>query len=253
MRIVVIGGTGRIGSKLAARLREGGHEVTAAAPETGVNTLTGEGLAEALAGASVVVDVANAPSFDERDVLDFFQTSTSHLLAAAAAAGVGHHVTLSIVGIERLPHNGYFRAKIAQEHLIKASKNPHSIVRSTQFFEFVSGIADMATEGVTVRLAPVLFQPIAADDVARALSQIAVGAPLNDTVEIAGPEQFPLDEVVRRSLRASNDPRQVVADPQAHYFGDVPGERTLVPGTGALLFETRFDEWLRRPALTGAS
>ena len=248
MKIVVIGGSGLIGSRLVAKLREQRHEVVAASPDSGVNTLTGEGLAEALTGASVVVDVSNSPSLEDAAVLKFFETSTRNLLAAEGKAGVGHHVALSVVGTERLSESGYFRGKIAQEKLIKESSIPYSIVHATQFFEFVKSIAAAATDGNTVRLAPVLIQPMAADDVASALSRIAVGAPVNGTVEIAGPQQFRLDELIRRGLTARNDPRQVVADPHARYFGADLGERTLVPGDDARLGETRFEDWLSRPA-----
>jgi uncharacterized protein YbjT (DUF2867 family) len=247
MKIVVIGGSGLIGSKLVTRLIERGHEVVAASPNSGVNTLTGEGLAEALSGASVVVDVSNSPSFEDSAVLLFFETSTRNLLEYEAAAGVGHHVALSVVGTERLSGSGYFRAKIAQEKLIEASSIPYSIVHATQFFEFVTKIADAATDGNTVRLAPVLIQPMAADDVAGAIGRIAIGTPVNGTVEIAGPDQFRLDELVRQSLRARNDPRSVIADPQARYFGAELSERTLVPADGARLGETRFVDWLAKP------
>ena len=215
MKIVVIGGSGLIGSKLVSKLREQGHEAVAASPNSGVNTLTGEGLAEALKGASVVVDVSNSPSWEDAAVLNFFETSTRNLLAAEAAAGVGHHVALSVVGTERLLESGYFRAKIAQENLIKGSSIPYSIVRATQFFEFVKGIADFSTDGNTVRLPPALIQPMAADDVASEVARIAVGAPVNGTVEVGGPEQFRLDELIRQGLAAGNDPREVVADPHA--------------------------------------
>lgn len=244
MKIVVIGGTGLIGSKLVNKLTEHGHEAVAASPKSGVNTLTGEGLAEVLEGASVVVDVSNSPSFEDNAVLEFFRTSTSNLLAAEAAAGVGHHVALSVVGSERLTESGYFRAKIAQEKLIKESPIPFSIVRATQFFEFVKSIADVATDGTTVHLPPVLIQPMAAEDVASAVGRTAVGAPVNGTVEVAGPEQLRLDEFVRRGLRARHDPREVVTDAHARYYGIEVGERSLVPGDGALVFETRFEDWL---------
>jgi len=247
MKVVVIGGTGLIGSKLVTKLREQGHEAVAASPNSGVNTLTGEGLAEVLQGASVVVDVSNSPSFEDAAVLNFFETSTRNLLAAEAAAGVGHHVALSVVGTERLTESGYFRAKIAQEKLIKSSSIPYSIVHATQFFEFVKSIADAATDGSTVRLAPVLIQPMAADDVAGAVARVATGSPLNATVEVAGPEQFRLDALIRKSLSARSDPREVTADPHARYFGAELGERTLVPGAGARLGETRFEDWLRQP------
>jgi uncharacterized protein YbjT (DUF2867 family) len=253
MKIVVIGGTGLIGSKLVAKLREHGHEAVAASPRSGVNTITGEGLAEALRGASVVVDVSNSPSFEERAAVTFFETSTGNLLAAEAKAGVGHHVALSVVGTERLSESGYFRAKIAQEKLIKSSAIPYSIVRATQFFEFVKAIADTATDGTRVRLPPVLIQPIAADDVASAIASVAMGSPVNGTVEVAGPEAFRLDELVRRVLRARNDPREVVADPHALYSGAQLRDRTLVPGDGARLGETRFEYWLTRSSSSGAA
>lgn len=249
MKIVVIGGTGLIGSKLVAKLTEHGHEAVAASPNTGVNTLTGEGLAEVMRGASVVVDVSNSPSFADEAVMAFFKTSTGNLMAAEAVAGVGHHVALSVVGTERLSESGYFRAKIAQEALIKASSIPYSIVHATQFFEFVKSIAQEATDGNTVHLAPVLIQPMAADDVAKAVGRTAVGAPLNGTVEVAGPEQFRLDELIRMALQARGTQLDVVADPKARYFGALLGERTLVPGAGATLFETRFKDWLREPVL----
>jgi len=244
IKIVVIGGSGLIGSKLVKKLREHGHEVVAASRDSGVNTLTGEGLAEAMRGASVVVDVSNSPSFEDAAVLKFFETSTRNLLAAEVEAGVGHHVALSVVGTERLSESGYFRGKIAQEKLIRESSIPYSIVHATQFFEFVKSIADAATDGSRVRLAPVLIQPMASDDVADAVARIAVGAPVNGIVEVAGPEQFRLDELIRQDLSARNDPRDVVADPQARYFGAVLSERTLVPGDDARLGETRFEDWL---------
>lgn len=244
MKIVVIGGSGLVGSKLVKKLREHGHEAAAASPDSGVNTLTGEGLAEAMRGASVVVDVSNSPSFEDAAVLKFFETSTRNLLTHEAAAGVGHHVALSVVGTDRLLDSGYFRAKIAQEKLIKESSIPYSIVHATQFFEFGKSIADAGTEGNTVRAAPVLIQPMAAEDVARAVGKVAVGKPLNGTVEVGGPERFRLDEFIRRGLKARNDPREVVADPHARYFGVQLGERTLVPGDDAQLGQTRFDDWL---------
>ena len=247
MKIVVIGGSGLIGSKLVRIFREHGHQAVAASPDSGVNTLTGEGLAEALTGASVVVDVSNSPSFEDAAVLKFFETSTRNLLTHGAAAGVGHHVALSVVGTDRLLESGYFRAKIAQERLIKESSIPYSIVHATQFFEFVKSIAAAATEGDKVRLAPVFIQPMAADDVASAVARIAVGKPVNGTVEIAGPERFRLDQLIRRGLGAGNDPREVVADPEARYFGAKLSELTLVPGDDARLGETRFDDWLRPP------
>jgi len=246
MKIVVIGGSGLIGSKLVTKLGEQGHEAVAASPKSGVNTLTGEGLAEALEGASVVVDVSNSPSFEEAAVMEFFKTSTRNLLTYEAAAGVGHYVALSVVGTERLSESGYFRAKLAQEKLIKESSIPYSIVQATQFFEFVKSIADAATDGNRVRLAPVLIQPMAADDVARAVGRVAAGSPLNRTVEVAGPEQFRLDELIRRGLSARNDPREVITDPHARYFGAELNERTLVPGNDARLGETRFENWLSR-------
>ncbi|MEV4808846.1 SDR family oxidoreductase [Micromonospora avicenniae] len=246
MKIVVIGGTGLIGSKLVTKLREHGHEAVPASPKTGVNTITGEGLAEALAGASVVVDVANAPSWEDEAVLEFFKTSTRNLLAAEAAAGVGHHVALSIVGTDRLPDNGYFRAKVAQEKLIEGSSIPFSIVHATQFFEFVKGIADSAADGDTVRMAPVLFQPISGDEVAQALGRVSVGSPLNGRVEIAGPERLRMDEFFRNALAALGDPREVVTDPHARYFGSELDERSLVPDDGAVLGEVKYADWLAR-------
>jgi len=244
MKIVVIGGTGLIGSKLVSKLTEHGHEAIAASPNSGVNTLTGEGLAEVLAGAQVVVDVSNSPSFEADAVMEFFRTSTGNLLAAEKAAGVGHHVALSVVGTDRLPDSGYFRAKIAQEELIKESGMPFSIVHATQFFEFVKSIAQEATRGDTVRLSHALVQPMAADDVASAVGRTAVGAPLNGTVDIAGPEQLGLDELVRKAFALRGDPREVVVDASAPYFGAVLEERTLVPAGDALVFETRFEDWL---------
>ncbi|MET9290946.1 SDR family oxidoreductase [Streptomyces sp. NPDC003077] len=247
MKIVVIGGTGLIGRNVVDKLNRRGHEAVPAAPGTGVNTLTGEGLAAALAEAQVVVDVANSPSFEDSAVLDFFTTSTRTLLAAEEAAGVTHHVALSIVGIDGLPDNGYFRAKAAQEQLIKRGPVPYSIVRATQFFEFVKGIADNATDGGTVRVPPVLFQPMAADDVAEAVARTAVDAPLKGATEVAGPELFRFDELVAEALRAWRDPRTVIADPHARYFGSELDERSLVPDEGrARLAETRFEDWLRR-------
>src|SRR5947207_785819 len=248
MKIVVIGGTGLIGSKLVNKLREHGHEAVAAAPNTGVNTLTGEGLAEVLKGASVVVDVSNSPSWGDAAVLKFFETSTRNLLTYEAAAGVGHHVALSVVGTDRLSESGYFRAKIAQEKLINESSIPHSIVRATQFFEFLKGLADISLDGDKVHLPPVLFQPMAADDVATAVGRVAIGPPVNGTIEIGGPEQFRMDELVRRRLASLNDPREVVADPNALYSGARVNDRTLVPGNSARLGETRFETWLTQPA-----
>jgi uncharacterized protein YbjT (DUF2867 family) len=244
MKIVVIGGTGLIGSKLVTRLREHGHEAVAASPNSGVNSLTGEGLAAALQKASVVVDVTNSPSWEDTAVLNFFETSTRNLLSHEAAAGVGHHVALSVVGTDRLSESGYFRAKIAQEKLIKGSSVPYSIVRATQFFEFLKGLADTSFDGDRVRLPPVLFQPMAADDVASAVGRIATGPPLDGTIEIGGPEQFRLDDLVRRRLAALKDPRDVIADPRALYSGARISERTLVPGKDARLGETRFETWL---------
>jgi uncharacterized protein YbjT (DUF2867 family) len=244
MKIVVIGGTGLIGSKLVRKLREHGHQVVPASPDSGVNTLTGEGLVEALADAAVVVDVSNSPSFEDAAVLKFFETSTGNLLDAEAAAGVGHHVALSVVGTERLSESGYFRAKMAQEILIRRSSIPYSIVHATQFFEFIQRIADDATDGNTVRLAPVLIQPMAAEDVASAVGRISVGSPVNGIVEVAGPQQFRLDELIRRVLSERDDPREVITDPHARYFGAELGERILLPGDDARLAETRFDNWL---------
>jgi uncharacterized protein YbjT (DUF2867 family) len=249
MRIVVIGGTGLIGSKLVKQLSEHGQEAVPASPDTGVNTLTGEGLAEALQGASVVVDVSNSPSFEDTAVMEFFTTSTSNLLKYAAAAGVRHYVALSVVGTERIPDSGYLRAKNAQETLIKGAGIPYSIVHATQFFEFVTRIADEATDGTTVRLPPVLIQPMAADDVAKAVGRIVEGAPLNGTVEVAGPQQFRFNELIRQGLRASNDRREVVADPHARYFGAELAERSLIPADDARLGEIRFEEWLNQPVL----
>jgi uncharacterized protein YbjT (DUF2867 family) len=244
MKSVVIGGTGLIGSKLVKKLREHGHEVVAASPSSGVNALTGEGLADALKGASVVVDVTNSPSWEDAAALKFFETSTRNLLDYEAAAGVGHHVALSVVGTERLLQSGFFRAKIVQENLIKASSISYSIIRATQFFEFVKNIADFSTEGNKVRLPPVLFQPMAADDVASAIARIATSSPVNGTIEIGGPEQFPLDELIRRDLAARKDPREVISDPHGRYFGIEVSERTLIPNDDARLGETRFEEWV---------
>jgi len=246
MKIVVIGGSGLIGTKLVNRLRQKGHEVAPASPNSGVNTITGEGLAEALAGAQVVVDVANSPSFEDKAVLEFFETSGRNLLSAEAAAGVGHHVALSVVGADRLPDSGYLRAKLAQENLIKASKIPYTILRSTQFFEFVSGIAQSATEGQTVRLSPAHLQPIVSDDVADALADVTLGAPVNSTIELAGPERIGLDELVRRFLSAKHDARQVVADVHARYFGAELNDQSLTPGKNPRIGATRFEDWLRR-------
>ena len=244
MKIVVIGGTGLIGSKLVEKLRRAGHEPLAASPDTGVNSITGEGLAEALAGAEVVVDVANAPVWDDAAVMDFFQTSTRNVLAAEAAAGVKHHVALSIVGADRLLESGYLHAKVAQEEAVKAGPTPYTILRATQFFEFIKGIADSSTSGDTVHLAPVFVQPESADDVAAALAEVAVSEPANGIVELAGPEQFRLDELARRVLRANNDPRPVTADVHARYFGAELADHSLTPGTNARIAPTRFEDWL---------
>lgn len=248
MKIVIIGGSGLVGTKLGKKLTEAGHEAVAASPKSGVNTLTGEGLAEVLKNAQVVVDVSNSPSFADDAVMEFFKTSTGNLLKYEAAAGLGHHVAVSIVGCDRLPENGYFRAKVAQEKLIKESSVPYTIVRATQFFEFVGGIADEATKGNQVRVAPVLFQPMASDDVATAVARVALEPPLNGTREIAGPEAFRFDEFIRQNLRASNDPREVVTDPHARYFGSEMTERSLVPDEGARLGKTRFADWLKQSA-----
>jgi uncharacterized protein YbjT (DUF2867 family) len=245
MKIVVIGGTGLIGSKTVVILRQRGHDVTAASPQSGVNTITGEGLKEALAGAQVVIDLANSPSFEDKAVLDFFKTSEGNLLPAEAAAGVGHHVALSIVAIDRTD-NGYFRAKLAQEQLIAASGVPYTIVRSTQFMEFLGGIADSSATGNTVRLPPVLFQPIAADDVAANVAEAALASPRNGVIEIAGPERASFTEIVARYLKAIGDPRQVVSDPAAGYWGGRVEERSLVPLGEARLGRIGLDEWLRR-------
>ena len=249
MKIVIVGGTGLIGSKLVTRLREHGHQAVPASLDTGVNTISGEGLAQVLTGAAVVVDVSNSPSFEDAAVLKFFQTSTGNLLAAEAAAGVGHHVALSIVNCDRMPDSGYLRAKVAQEKLIKESRIPYSIVRATQFFEFFKRIADEATEGKTVRIAPVLFQPMAADDVANAVCDVAMGTPLNGVVEVAGPQQFRFDEFIGTGLESRGDTREVIADPQAHYFGTALTERMLVPDTEARLGEIRFKDWLSRSSV----
>ncbi len=248
MKIVVIGGTGRIGSSVVNTLRENGHDAVPASPRLGINTITGEGLAEALKGASVVVDVSNSPSFEPAAVLEFFQTSTSNLLAAEDSAGVGHHVALSIVGIDRSPDNGYFRGKLAQEALIEAGPIPYSIVRATQFFEFVDTIADTATSGSEVHMPPVAFQPIAANDVAAAVAETAMNSPLNGRKEIAGPDLLRFDEVIARRLQTQHDPRTVVADPRAPYFGSIPGEESLVPLNGAWLGKTHYEDWLAQTA-----
>jgi uncharacterized protein YbjT (DUF2867 family) len=253
MKIVVIGGSGLIGSKLVPKLRAQGHETVAASPNSGVNTLTCEGLAEVLKGASVVVDVTNSPSWEDAVVMKFFETSTRNQLAYEAAADVGHHVALSVVGTERLLASGFFRAKMAQENLIKASSIPYSIVRATQFFEFVKAIADFSTEGNKVRMPSALIQPMAADDVAGAVGRIATGSPVNGTVEVGGPEKFRLDELVRKGLAAQKDPREVVTDPTARYYGIEVSERTLLPGDGARLGETRFETWLTHSAAKAAA
>jgi uncharacterized protein YbjT (DUF2867 family) len=252
MKIVVIGGKGLIGSKLVRKLREHNQQAVSADLDTGVNTLTGEGLAEVLDGAEVVIDVSNSPSFEDAAAMNFFKTSTGNLLKAEAAAGVGHHVALSVVGTERLLESGYFRAKIAQEKLIKESSIPYSIVHATQFFEFIKRIADEATDGNTVRLAPVLIQPMAAEDVASAVGRTAVSAPLNGIVEVAGPEQFRLDELIRQALKKHGDPREVITDPHARYFGVALSERTLVPDSDARLGETRLEDWLSQTAIPQA-
>ena len=243
-KIVVIGGSGLIGTKLVKNLLRQGHEVVAASPSAGVNTITGEGVAEALAGAQVVVDVANAPSWEDQAVLEFFEKSGRNLLAAEAAAGVGHHVALSVVGTERLLASGYFRAKLAQENLIKASSIPYTIVRATQFFEFVGGIAQAATQGETVRLPAALMQPIVSDDVADVMADVAVAEPLNGTVELAGPEPIRQDELVRKFLSATGDPRTVTTDPSALYYGIALTDQSLTPGDNPRIGPTRFEDWL---------
>ncbi len=248
MKIVAVGGTGLIGSKLVNKLREHGHEAVAAAPNTGVNTITGEGLAEVLKGASVVVDVSNSPSWDDAEVLKFFETSTRNLLTYEAAAGVRHHAALSVVGTDRLSESGYMRAKIAQEKLIKESSIPYSIVHATQFFEFLKGLADISMIGDKVHLPPVLFQPMSADDVASGLAMVAVGKAVNGVVEIAGPEQFRVDELVQRRLVSLKDSREVVPEQNARYGGAKVTEKTLLPGNDARLGETRFETWLTQPA-----
>ncbi len=246
MKTVVIGGSGLIGAKVVKNLRQQGHEVVAASPSSGVNTITGNGLAEALAGAQVVVDVANAPSWEDKAVLEFFETSGRNLLAAEAVAGVGHHIALSVVGTDRLLASGYFRAKMAQEKLIKASPVPYTIVRATQFFEFVGSIAQTATDGQSVRLPPALMQPIVSDDVAAALAEIAVEQPLNATVELAGPEPIRMDELVRLFLSANRDARKVVTDVHAGYYGIEVNDQSLTPGNNPRLGPTRFEDWLSR-------
>jgi uncharacterized protein YbjT (DUF2867 family) len=243
MKIVVVGGTGLIGSKLVSGLGRHGHEVVAASPNTGVNTLTGEGVAEVLVGADVVIDVSNSPSFEDTAVLEFFETSTGNLLTAEATAGVSHHVALSVVGTERRPDIGYFRAKIAQEQLIEKSPIPFSLVHATQFYEFVGRIADEAADGPAVRIAPVAFAPIAGDDVARLVGRTAIGTPVGGRVEIAGPQEYRMDEFFRRALVAAGDPREVITDPHAHYFGAELQERDLVPVSAAVLGEIRYEDW----------
>jgi len=246
MKIVVIGGTGLIGSKTVAILRQGGHEVVAASPKSGINTITGEGLKEAMAGATVVIDLANSPSFEDKAVLEFFKTSGRNLLAAEAAAGVRHHVALSIVGTDRTPDNGYFRAKVAQEKLIEASNIPYTIIRATQFMEFLGTIAASSVDGNLIRLSPGLFQPIAADDVAAIVADVALAAPRNGIVDIAGPERAPFNEIIARYLKAVGDPREVVRDPDARYWGGRVEERSLVPLGEARLGRIGLDEWVRR-------
>lgn len=246
MKIVVIGGTGLIGSKVVLNLRNEGHDAVAAAPNTGVNTVTGEGLKEALAGARVVVDVANAPSFEDEAVMTFFKTAGRNLLAAEAAAGVRHHVALSVVGTDRLPDNGYLRAKATQENLIKASGIPYTIIRSTQFFEFVGGIVQAATDGQTVRLSPAHLQPVAAEDVAALVAKMATAAPINGMMELAGPERISLDDLVRRYFRAKRDPRRVITDVHARYFGTELNDKSLTPGDNPHIGATSFESWLSR-------
>jgi uncharacterized protein YbjT (DUF2867 family) len=246
MKIVVIGGTGLIGSKVVAILREGGHDVLAASPRNGINTITGEGLKDALAGTQVVVDLANSPSFEDQAVLEFFETSGRNLLPAETAAGVKHHVALSIVGIERTPENGYFRAKVAQEKLIERSGVPYTIVRSTQFLEFLGGIADSAMEGGKVRVSPGLFQPIASDDVVAIVADVAIASPKNGIIDIGGPERGPFNEIVARYLKAVGDPREVVRDPEARYFGGLVDDQSLVPLGEARVGRIGFDEWFKR-------
>jgi uncharacterized protein YbjT (DUF2867 family) len=248
MKIVVIGGSGLIGTKLVGRLRQSGHEVVAASPSSGVDTITGKGLSEALAGAEVVVDVANSPSFEDKRVLEFFETSGRNLLAAERAAGVGHHVALSVVGTDRLPENGYFRAKVAQENLIKASGIPYTILRATQFFEFIGGIIEAGADGDVIRLSPALVQPIASDDVAATLADLAAGSPVNGTVEVAGPEPIALDKLAGEVMAANGDGRRVVADIHARYFGSVLNDQSLTPGQNPRIGPTRFEDWR-----TGAS
>src|SRR3954452_7139795 len=247
MKIVVIGGTGLVGSQVVTKLGEHGHEAIAASPNTGVNTLTGEGLPEVLTGADVVIDVSNSPSFEDQAVLEFFERSTGNLLAAEATAGVKHHVALSVVGTQKMADKGYFKAKAVQETIIRGSTIPYSIVHATQFYEFLKAIAELATDGATVRLPPVRFQPLASADVAKAVARTAVGAPLNGIVEVAGPEQFRMDELIGKALAARNDPRTVIADANALYFGTYAvDDSTLVPGKDAIVGEVRFQDWLER-------
>jgi uncharacterized protein YbjT (DUF2867 family) len=253
MKIVVIGGTGLIGSKLVEKLRPAGHEPLAAAPESGVDTYTGKGLDQALEGAEIVVDVSNAPVWDDEAVLDFFQTTSRNILAVEIARGVSHHVVLSVVGTDRLPDSGYFRAKLAQEEVVRAGSVPYTILRATQFFEFLARIADSSTEGDTVHLPPVLVQPEAADDVAAALADVAVSAPLNGVVELAGPEAFRFDELTLRVLRAKNDPRSVTADVHARYFGAELSDHSLTPGSNARIAPTRFEDWLSQSVAPAAA
>jgi uncharacterized protein YbjT (DUF2867 family) len=248
MKIVVIGGSGLIGSKLVKKLREDGHDALAASPDSGVDSVTGEGLAEALAGAQVVVDVSNAPAWEDAAVLEFFQTSSRNLLAAEKPAGVRHHVALSVVGTDRLPDSGYFRAKVAQEEVVKAGTVPYTILRATQFFEFIGRVVDSGTDGNTVRVPPALIQPAAGDDVAAALADVAENPAVNGTVELAGPEQIRLDELARRVLRANNDPRQVTADVHARYFGVELDDQSLTPGNNPRIAPTSFDDWLSQSA-----
>jgi len=245
MKIVVIGGTGLIGSKVVSNLRQKGHKVIAAAPNTGVNTITGEGLAEAVAGTQVVIDLANSPNFADDAVMAFFKTSGCNLMAAEKAAGVRHHIALSVVGSDRLPDSGYLRAKVAQEELIKASGIPYTIIRSTQFFEFLGAIAGSATDGQTVRLSPAHVQPVASDDVAALVAKVATMAPMNGTIELAGPERISLDDLVRRYLQAKGDPRSVAADVHARYFGAELDDRSLTPGENPQIGATSLDMWLR--------
>ncbi len=253
MKIVVIGGSGLIGSKVVTQLRQRGHEVLAASPSTGVNVVTGEGLADAFTGAQIVIDVANSPSFEAAAALAFFEASGRNVLAAEKAAGVKHHVALSVVGTERLLEFGYFGAKLAQESLIKKSGQPYTIVRATQFFEFVGGIAQEATQGQTVRVSPAKFQPMAADDVAAAVVDAALGVPVNGTIEVAGPESFQMDQLIRKYLSAKNDRKDVITDPAARYFGITLNDRSLTPDAGARLGAITFDEWLARDQATAAA